>query len=601
MMHRWNCIVPPTSVTFRAQEIESGREVALEQVTADTSNPGLRELLESEAEATRQIKQINIPALYDFGFDRGDLIYVTEYFDGHTATAWVTAQGPLAPAAVLHAALQVVAAMDAMAFHRIHHHALNPDNLIFLAGPMAAADWPAVRILHWLGVAPLFAESGDPRLDHAARFASPEQLYTGKVDIRSEIFSLGCTMWFLLTGTAPAGVQSASGEGTSLSLHDLRGVPKIVSHLIGRMLRFEPDERPQDPVALGAYLQTCLTRIEKLERRRKPLPPTGGIGAATTKINPQIVASKPAMSRNFLALAALVIALASLAAFAVPHYLERLEQRPSALKPNRPAPDLQNQPAARSSPVVEQAKNDAKTADDPVVEVPRRTLSAATNAENSNDEPPPPEEGPTGDFPVASASRFTEATGDRAESRPVGRSESASLLLASNKLDQDEARPVAPVVDEDSEGAFPSAPETTAIVPPETNSPESPIVSVPSTGKGKKDHSTVASTKSDSSRPPKARTVARKSSRSKERRKDVSARKIAVKRARPVPELRFGSSRAELVGTTSDGQWILTVDSNREASYRSAATRFRERVMGVCSFNSERTSAAISKERTRAR
>ncbi|MEO7724099.1 MAG: protein kinase, partial [Chthoniobacterales bacterium] len=183
----------PTSVTYRAQEIETGREVALERVTADISNPGLRELLESEATTARQIRHINIPRLYDFGFDQDELIYVTEYFDGHTAAASLAAQGPLHPAAVFQIALQVVAAMDAMAFHSIHHHALNPDNLVFVADAPSVGDSHPIKVLHWLGVAPLFTETNDPRLDNAARFTSPEQLYTGKVDVRSEIYSLGCT------------------------------------------------------------------------------------------------------------------------------------------------------------------------------------------------------------------------------------------------------------------------------------------------------------------------------------------------------------------------------------------------------------------------
>ena len=87
----------PTSVTYRAQEIETGREVALERVTADIPSGAFREVLESEAAIAQQIHQLNVPALYDFGFDEGELIFVTEYLEGPTAAAWVAARGPLAP------------------------------------------------------------------------------------------------------------------------------------------------------------------------------------------------------------------------------------------------------------------------------------------------------------------------------------------------------------------------------------------------------------------------------------------------------------------------------------------------------------------------
>ena len=242
----------PTSVTYRAQEIGTGREVALERVTADIPTGAFRDVLESEAAIAQQINHLNVPALYDFGFDEGELIFVTEYLEGQTAAAWVAARGPLAPPAVLRVALQIVSAMGAMAFDRIYHHALNPENIIFLNAQTEAGDWPPIKVLHWLGVAPLFTEVGDADLDYAARFTSPEQLYTGRVDLRSEIYALGCTMWFLLTGAPPV----APGPGTGFSVKsasELDFVPKIVRHLILRMLHPEPDERPQDPVALKCY------------------------------------------------------------------------------------------------------------------------------------------------------------------------------------------------------------------------------------------------------------------------------------------------------------------------------------------------------------
>ena len=122
----------PTSVTYRAQEIGTGREVALERVTADIPTGAFRDVLESEAAIAQQINHLNVPALYDFGFDEGELIFVTEYLEGRTAAAWVAARGPLAPPAVLRVTLQIVSAMGAMAFDRIYHHALNPENIIFL-------------------------------------------------------------------------------------------------------------------------------------------------------------------------------------------------------------------------------------------------------------------------------------------------------------------------------------------------------------------------------------------------------------------------------------------------------------------------------------
>ena len=155
--------------------------------------------------------------------------------------------------------------MHATAFQRLHHPALNPDNIIFVAGQTVTGDWPPVKVLHWYAPPPDFSETGDPRVDSAMRFAAPEQLQTGETDVRSEIYSLGATMWFLLTGAPPA-VMNADERTNRFATEKLRGVPKIVRHLLGRMLRADPAERPQDPVALAAYLQTCLSRVERRER-----------------------------------------------------------------------------------------------------------------------------------------------------------------------------------------------------------------------------------------------------------------------------------------------------------------------------------------------
>ena len=299
----------PAARTYRAQEIETGREVALTLISPAPNDPLLLERLEAEASAAEQINQVNIPRLYNFGRENDELIYVTEYCEGHTAAAWVGARGPLAIGAVLRVALQVVDAMNATAFQRLHHSALNPDNIVFIAGQTVEGDWPPLKVLHWYAPPPDFSETGNERIDSAVRFAAPEQLQNGQVDVRSEIYSLGATMWFLLTGTAPG--ANLPGDPTARAgVEKLRGVPKIVRHLLDRMLRVDPAERPQDPVALAAYLQTCLARVdrrEKIERRLGvPLLAKARVAAATRPRMP--IPIKPlAWAAGILALAALAI------------------------------------------------------------------------------------------------------------------------------------------------------------------------------------------------------------------------------------------------------------------------------------------------------
>jgi hypothetical protein len=90
----------------------------------------------------------------------------------------------------------------------------------------------------------------------APEFASPEQIQQGTVDFRSEIYSLGATMYFLLTGAAPS---------AELRRQQLRILPKALRPLLSQMLHANPDQRPQDPVALAEMIHQCLL---KTERRR---------------------------------------------------------------------------------------------------------------------------------------------------------------------------------------------------------------------------------------------------------------------------------------------------------------------------------------------
>ena len=196
---------PLTTRVYRGDEIESGRDVTVEVIPAAGFKSAVREELEAEALAAKKINHINIPALYDFGIEDDQLIYVTEYFEGTSAEEWVNEHGPMPTGAVLRIALQVIGAMGASSFHKISHHAINPGNLLLVPGQTPEGEWPLIKVLHFVGVAPTFAgaDLAVASFDKTSHYASPEQLRNGTVDFRSEVYSLGATMWFLLTGAPP--------------------------------------------------------------------------------------------------------------------------------------------------------------------------------------------------------------------------------------------------------------------------------------------------------------------------------------------------------------------------------------------------------------
>jgi serine/threonine protein kinase len=565
----------PTARTFRAQEIESGREVALTLVAAPNDGVLLGRL-QREATAAQEINQVNIPRLYDFGPENGELIYVTEYCEGHTAAAWVAARGPLMLGAVLRLGLQVVDAMNATAFQRLHHPALNPDNILFVAGQTTEGDWPQVKVLQWFAPAPDFSQMNDERIDSASRFAAPEQLSEGRVDVRAEIYSLGATMWFLFTGAPPASA-AAGWVPEQGAANPLRSAPRIVRHLLDRMLSVNPDERPQDPVALASYLQTCLARADRRGKieRRLGLPHFGRTRAVETKTRPPIPLKPLAWAAGCLALLALAIiflpwpllherhtmaaaARQTLPVRKGPPNDERLTKSSVSESGNRSAPGVSPASVAATSPAVagddreqqfaSSAVGSPLPADSPVPVVRSVETPAASRAAVARSEAAllaePNETSATENKIVSSGAMPAEpaAPGEGPTAAPAA---SRPALVASRSENEEPVSP--PTVAETEEDSTETAPPS----PLANATPAAEVEAIASSEEGATE-SEPALTKQTASK----RKAAARSHR--------ESRRVArqVKRARPLPRLRVGSSPAELVGTTSDGRWILSVSGS---------------------------------------
>jgi serine/threonine-protein kinase len=368
-----------TAVIYRGDEIESGRDVAIEVIPAGPYKTVVREELEAEALAARKINHVNIPAIYDFGIEDDEMIYVTEYFDGTSAEEWVNQHGPMPTGAVLRIALQVVSAMGACAFHKISHHAINPANLILVPGQTPEGDWPLIKVLHFVGVAPTFTSPGTAvaSFDKSSHYASPEQLQQGTVDFRSEIYSLGATMWFLLTGAppllAPNGPLALQPATNGLAVEKLNGMPKKVRRLLAQMLSVTPENRPQDPLAFYRQIQDCLAQVDRRETMARRFGVPLFSRSSTADLPP-----RRRFPAKALALAAVLVVVATLAAFIIPEYLrhQRVRQAEEPIGVPIGVPE-----ATESAPPVNTSTVTAES-----TQAPAETSIASTNTTQN---PPP--------------------------------------------------------------------------------------------------------------------------------------------------------------------------------------------------------------------
>jgi eukaryotic-like serine/threonine-protein kinase len=253
-------------LVFLARHVRLGRTVAIKLL------PGLRQSdksaivrLQREIAAAGRVQHENIVFATDANEEDGIDYLVMEHIAGIDVGRLVAALGPLPCPAACEIIRQAALGLAHIQSCGLVHRDLKPSNLML-------AEDGVVKILD-LGLAML--REGHLGSDDSATqtgyllgtadYVSPEQLHDPHdADVRSDLYSLGCTFYKLLTGQAPFGGSEHSSLAKKLdahrfdappSIHALReDVPADVERLISRLLAKERSERIQDPAELAALL-----------------------------------------------------------------------------------------------------------------------------------------------------------------------------------------------------------------------------------------------------------------------------------------------------------------------------------------------------------
>jgi serine/threonine protein kinase/Flp pilus assembly protein TadD len=270
-------------ITYRALDINLGSPVALKVISARYSgNPEARERFRREARAAAQLRHANVASVFHFGeTPAAQCFYAMELIDGETLEARVRRDGPLPAPLVLDVAIQVARALMAAEAHGLVHRDLKPSNLMIVADNSGGVDAFIIKVIDF-GLAKAVATT--PNHSHMTRagfsgtpeFASPEQFTAGKMspDARSDIYSLGATLWYLLCGNTPfAGRSPARLPYQPLPLEQLAAakVPAPMFGVLRSMLATNPAQRPQSARELLAVLRRCREAMKAAPRRRKRL------------------------------------------------------------------------------------------------------------------------------------------------------------------------------------------------------------------------------------------------------------------------------------------------------------------------------------------
>src|SRR5438128_5738770 len=198
------------AITYRARDTVLNSEVALKVIDRRVAqNPGARSRFLREARAAANIHHPNIARVTYYGEQDGECFYAMELVKGETLEARVRRDGPLPFALALQVIEQAARALAVAEVCGVVHRDIKPSNLMLESD---ASEALRVKLIDY-GVAKVMgpqtagaAEQTQAGFIGTPAFASPEQ-FAGAgqmpIDTRSDMYSLGVTFWYLLSGRTP--------------------------------------------------------------------------------------------------------------------------------------------------------------------------------------------------------------------------------------------------------------------------------------------------------------------------------------------------------------------------------------------------------------
>jgi len=245
---------------YLARDTRLNRRVALKILSPERiNNPRAIARFQREARVGAQLQHENLVRIYDFGESNGRYFLVMEYIEGKTIGTLISEQGPMPSATAVRLLRQVALGLEHAHRKGLIHRDVNPYNILVTHdGTAKLAD---------LGLALDLAEEDRVTREGATvgtfDYVAPEQArQSHSADIRSDIYSLGCTLYHMLSGQVPFPSPSLPEKLFSHQALEpapldqlVEGLPEGLMEVVQRMMRKSPDERYATPMQVAQALE----------------------------------------------------------------------------------------------------------------------------------------------------------------------------------------------------------------------------------------------------------------------------------------------------------------------------------------------------------
>ena len=245
-------------ITYKALDVDLRFPVVLKVIGKKyVGDESARLRFLREARAAARVRHPNVASVFRLAKSSGEYFYAMEFVEGETLESLIQHRGRLEVSLALEIASQVAAGLSAVYEQNLVHRDIKPSNIM----ARLREDGQVTAKIIDLGLAKGVGEPGSESAISAAgafagtpQFASPEQFAGLGLDIRSDLYSLGVTLWEMLAGQAPFRGSPTElmyqHQHGPLPVEQLKGLPQPVVVLLEVLLEKDPTQRIQSPAEL---------------------------------------------------------------------------------------------------------------------------------------------------------------------------------------------------------------------------------------------------------------------------------------------------------------------------------------------------------------